>query len=73
MRKENSDFLMSFVSESGSFMTNRDFFGCVELEDKACYIIADGLDSDEEAHSAEMIVQTILESFWRNPPSPGGV
>lgn len=67
MRKENSDFLMSFVSESGSFMTNRDFFGCVELEDKACYIIADGLDSDEEAHSAEMIVQTILESFLENP------
>ncbi len=67
MRKENSEFKTAFVSEAGSFLKNRDFYGCVELEDWACYVIADGLDTDTEVNSAQITVQTILESFLEKP------
>ncbi|UOK66379.1 hypothetical protein MT997_29180 [Paenibacillus sp. OVF10] len=70
MRKENSEFKTAFVSEAGSFLKNRDFYGCVELEDWACYVIADGLDTDTEVNSAQITVQTILESFWKSQPCP---
>ncbi|MDR0267395.1 serine/threonine protein phosphatase [Paenibacillus sp.] len=67
MRKENSDFQTAFVSEAGSFVDNRDYFAFVELDDIACYVIADGLDQDREMHSAEMVVSAILESFMEKP------
>ncbi|WP_307216485.1 serine/threonine protein phosphatase [Paenibacillus tundrae] len=67
MRKENSEFNTAFVSEAGSFLKNRDFYGCVELEDWACYVMADGLDTDTEVNSAQITVQTILESFLEKP------
>lgn len=67
MRKENSEFNTAFVSEAGSFLKNRDFYGCVELEDWACYVMADGLDTDTEVNSAQITVQTILESFLDKP------
>ncbi|MFU1797949.1 serine/threonine protein phosphatase [Paenibacillus azoreducens] len=67
MRKENSDFQTAFVSEAGSFVDNRDYFAFVELDDMACYVIADGLDQDREMHSAEMAVSAILESFMEKP------
>lgn len=63
MRKENSEFKTAFVSEAGSFIDNRDYFAFVELDDMACYVIADGLDTDRELRSAEMVVKAILESF----------
>ncbi|WP_334075097.1 MULTISPECIES: serine/threonine protein phosphatase [Paenibacillus] len=67
MRKENSDFKTAFVSEAGSYIDNRDYFAFVELDDMACYVIADGLDQDREASSAEMVVRAILESFMEKP------
>ncbi|MDR9856614.1 serine/threonine protein phosphatase [Paenibacillus sp. VCA1] len=67
MRKENSDFQTAFVSEAGSFVDNRDYFAFVELDDMACYVIADGLDQDRELRSAEMAVSAILESFMEKP------
>jgi serine/threonine protein phosphatase PrpC len=67
MRKENSEFKTAFVSEAGSFIDNRDYFAFVELDDMACYVIADGLDTDRELRSAEMVVKAILESFMEKP------
>ncbi|WP_236338164.1 serine/threonine protein phosphatase [Paenibacillus plantiphilus] len=67
MRKENSDFKTEFLSEAGTFMENRDYFAFVELDDMACWVAADGLDSDQEAHSAEMVVQLLLENFTDKP------
>ncbi|OME90051.1 MULTISPECIES: PP2C family protein-serine/threonine phosphatase [Paenibacillus] len=67
MRKENSDFKTAFVSEAGSYIDNKDYFAFVELEDMACYVIADGLDTDREAHSAKMAVSVILENFMEKP------
>lgn len=67
MRKENSDFKTAFVSEAGSHFDNRDYFAFVELDDMACYVIADGLDLDKEVRSAQMAVEVILESFMEKP------
>ncbi|XOS90477.1 hypothetical protein ACLMAB_16225 [Brevibacillus laterosporus] len=67
MRKENSNFQTSFVSEAGTFIENRDYFAFVELDDVACWVIADGIDTDKEVKSAEMAVQSILQSFLDKP------
>ncbi|BFH17790.1 MULTISPECIES: serine/threonine protein phosphatase [Paenibacillus] len=67
MRKENSDFKTSFVSEAGSFLHNKDYFAYVELDDMACWVVADGLDADREADSAEMVVKSILGRFTEKP------
>ncbi|TVX95088.1 PP2C family protein-serine/threonine phosphatase [Cohnella terricola] len=67
MRKENSGFKTAFVSEAGTFMENRDYFAYVELEDMACWVIADGLDRDSEVYSAEMAVTSLLEEFTEKP------
>lgn len=67
MRKENSDYKTRFVTEAGTYLHNKDYFAFVELDDMACYVIADGLDNDLEAHSAEMAVRIILENFLEKP------
>ncbi|GFN32137.1 PP2C family protein-serine/threonine phosphatase [Paenibacillus xylaniclasticus] len=67
MRKENSDFQTAFLSEAGTFLHNRDCFAYVELDDLACWVIADGLDNDLELESAELAVQSVLGSFSEKP------
>lgn len=67
MRKENSDFVTAFVSEAGSYIDNRDYFAFIELDDMACYVIADGLDNDKEVRSAEVAVTVMLENFMEKP------
>ncbi|MGG4144646.1 serine/threonine protein phosphatase [Paenibacillus algorifonticola] len=67
MRKENSSFKTDFLSEAGTFMENRDYFAYVELDDRACWIVADGCDNDVEVRSAEMAVQCLLENFTHKP------
>ncbi|WP_127533683.1 serine/threonine protein phosphatase [Paenibacillus kobensis] len=67
MRKENSEWNTAFVSEAGTFLDNRDYFAFVELDDMACWIAVDGIDSDTELSSAQMVVQCILESFSEKP------
>ena len=48
MRKENAKFDTKFISEAGSYLVNSDYFAFVELKDYACYVVADGIDSDEK-------------------------
>lgn len=67
MRKENSDFKTKFISESGSYLQNRDYFAFVELEDCACYCIADGIDEDAKKDSAKLAVSAAIEAFHENP------
>ncbi|WP_445477727.1 serine/threonine protein phosphatase [Lysinibacillus irui] len=67
MRKENSDFKTSFLSEAGSFLQNKDYFAYTELDDVACWVAVKGLDSDQEISSAELAVKAILEKFMENP------
>lgn len=67
MRKENSEILTHFISESGTYKLNRDFFAFVELDDLCCWVLADGIDSNEKNMSAEMAVSSILDDFTQKP------
>lgn len=63
MRKDNSVFKTKFISEPGSFLRNSDYFAFVEMEDYACYCIADGIDDDRKRQSAEIAVSTVITQF----------
>ncbi|SFR97460.1 PP2C family protein-serine/threonine phosphatase [Anaeromicropila populeti] len=63
MRKDNSVFKTKFISEAGSYLKNSDFFAFVELEDYACYVIADGIDDDRKRDSAELAVSAVIAAF----------
>lgn len=67
MRKENSCFKTKFISEPGSYIKNRDYFAFIELEDCACYCIADGIDEDPKKESAFLAISVILEAFHESP------
>lgn len=67
MRKNSSEFVTSFTSEAGTFRVNKDYFAYVELDDVACYIVADGIDSDEDVNSAQVAVNHIFELFMKKP------
>lgn len=67
MRKDNSEFKTSFLSEAGSFIQNKDYFAYMELDDVACWVVVKGLDSDREVNSAELAVKAILEKFMEKP------
>jgi len=67
MRKENSNFKTKFISEQGSYLRNLDYFAFVEMEDYACYCIADGIDNDPKRESAQIAVSAIITEFHENP------
>ena len=49
MRKQNSEFKTAFTSEADCDLKNTDYFGYVELDDYACYVVADGIDDQLES------------------------
>ena len=63
MRKQNSDFEARFISEEGSRLKNRDYFGYVELDEFACYVIADGITEITDVESARLAIETVILSF----------
>ena len=65
MRKNSSEFVTSFTSEAGTFRINKDFFAYAEMDDLACYIVADGIDSDEDINSAELVSNYIFEKVMK--------
>jgi len=67
MRKENSELLTNFISEPGTYKKNRDYFAYVALDDICCWVLADGIDSNDNAMSAELAVSTVLNDFTENP------
>lgn len=67
MRKENSTFKTKFVSEAGSGLKNTDYFAFVELDNYACYCIADGIDKDKEKASAKLAVEEAIRKFLEKP------
>ena len=64
MRKDNSEFKTKFISEAGSFLQNADYFAFVELQDFACYCIADGIDDEKKRKSAELAISSVINSFY---------
>lgn len=67
MRKQNSEFLTAFSSEASNDIKNTDYFGFVELDDYACYVIADGIDDQLEALSARLAVTAATSAFLEAP------
>jgi len=71
MRKENSTFNFNFLSEPGvSILHNNDYFGCSELENFACYVVADGLkfgDDTRQDSSARLAVEAVISAFNASP------
>jgi serine/threonine protein phosphatase PrpC len=67
MRKDNSEFVTEFVSDSGNFKKNRDYFAYVERDNMACWVLGDGLDSDPETLSAEIVAKSVINDFTANP------
>lgn len=72
MRKENASFITKFISESGSYLVNADYFAFVELKDYACYVIADGIDTDDKKESAKLAITTIISKFSDTPGMSAG-
>lgn len=67
MRKLNSKFLTNFISEEGTHLQNKDYFAFVELDEYACYVIADGIDKDKSIQSAEIAVTEFIKRFTEKP------
>ena len=67
MRKQNSIFKTAFISESGSELTNNDYFAFVELDKYACYVIADGWNDLPDTKGARLAIETILVKFQEHP------
>lgn len=71
MRKQNSDFSAAFVSEAGSKLKNSDYFGFVELDEYACYVIADGITELAGTESAKLAIETVILHFQASPSMSG--
>jgi len=67
MRKVNSEFQTKYLSEEGQQLSNRDYFGYVEMDDFACYVMADSLDEDMDTNSARIVVESVIRSFGEHP------
>ena len=67
MRKQNSEFLTAFTSEASHDIKNTDYFGYVELDNFACYVMADGIDDQLEALSARLAVTAATSAFLEGP------
>lgn len=67
MRKENSAVRTKFISEAGSRLVNADYFAFVELDNYACYCIADGIDNDRMKESARLAVSSVIDEFYQRP------
>ena len=63
MRRINSEFQTRFLSEEGQALVNRDYFGYAELDDFACYVLADSLDGEPLENSARIVVESLIRSF----------
>ena len=67
MRRINSEFRTNFISEEGLELTNRDYFGYAEMEEHACYVLADSLDEEPLSNSAQAVVESLIRSFNEAP------
>lgn len=67
MRKQNSDFRTAFISEAGNQLKNNDYFGFVELDEYACYVIADGITDLPDTDSARLAIETVILYFQESP------
>lgn len=67
MRRINSEFQTFHMSEEGQKLSNRDYFGYVEMDDFACYVLADSLDDEPAVNSARLVVESVIRDFTEAP------
>lgn len=67
MRRINSEFKTANMSEEGHKLSNRDYFGYVEMDDFACYVLADSLDEEPSVNSAQLVAESLVRSFTERP------
>ena len=67
MRRLNSQFTTKYISEAGTKAENKDYFGFVEMDNMACWVIAEGYDKDTTISSAKLAVDTIISEFTKKP------
>lgn len=67
MRKYNSSMKTAFISEAGSKLENNDYFGFVELDNYACYVIADGITEMRNSESARVAIEAVISAFQSEP------
>ena len=67
MRRINSEFQTVNMSEEGQKLSNRDYFGYVEMDDFACYVLADSLDEEPAVNSAHLVAESLIRSFTERP------
>lgn len=67
MRRINSEFKTANLSEEGQELSNRDYFGYVEMDDFACYVLADSLDEEPSVNSAQLAVESLFRNFTERP------
>lgn len=67
MRRTNSKFVTKYISEEGSLPVNRDYFGFAEMDNFACWAIAEGYDNDTDLLSAQLAVDTVISEFTKKP------
>lgn len=67
MRRTNSKFVTKYISEEGSLPVNHDYFGFAEMDNFACWAIAEGYDNDTDLLSAQLAVDTVISEFTKKP------
>ena len=67
IRKQNSVFKTSFVSGVKENLINTDCFAHVELDEYACYVVADGIDDIYGRQASRLCVDTIISAFTEYP------
>ncbi len=67
MRRLNSQFTTKYLSEAGTRPENKDYFGFVEMDNVACWVIAEGYDKDTSINSAKLAVDTVISEFTKKP------
>lgn len=63
MRKLNSQFVTTFVSEAGLGGQNGTYYGFVEMDRYYCMAVAEGYDGDGGQESAKLAVDAAIEAF----------
>ena len=68
MRKNEAKFTTVFFSEAGTKNKNNDYFGYVQLDNYAIWVVADGFDEEEGADvAARLAVEAAIEYFMLHP------
>lgn len=72
MRKLNSQFITTFVSEAGLNGQNGTYYGFVEMDRYYCMAVAEGYDGDGGRESAKLAVDAAMEAFVQKPGMSAG-